>query len=312
MFLIPMLFLLATSAFCSFAEAAYFSLTRADRAAMKDGKPMARLAESLSHAPDQLLSTILFVNLIASLLYYTLVGIWGFQLEASGNAGAAAGLAVCALFATIIFAEILPKDIALLNPRLVAELLSVPLYALRQVFRPLFPIFDTILLLSRRLFTPKFVVEPYLHSSDLERAVVLSKVDAQIIRREQSVLQNILKLSEMHNEELMRPRTMQKFFKPPVTLSTIAQYLAEEQVDLDSQGDSPIPGGFLWITDPATDELASAVSFRRYVPPDLEQPEQVWDEHSAPVLFVPWTGTVAETLDRMRQTGTEAAAVVNE
>jgi len=105
---------------------------------------------------------------------------------------------------------------------------------------------------------------------------------------------------------------MQKFFKPPVTLSTIAQYLAEEQVDLDSQGDSPIPGGFLWITDPATDELASAVSFRRYVPPDLEQPEQVWDEHSAPVLFVPWTGTVAETLDRMRQTGTEAAAVVNE
>ena len=56
---------------------------------------------------------------------------------------------------------------------------------------------------------------------DLERAVEVSTTNASLLKQEQVVLQNIVLLSEIRADELMRPRTQFLLFRPPVSLADL-------------------------------------------------------------------------------------------
>lgn len=294
--LVPLLILLCISAFFSSSEAAYFSLKETDRNRLKTGGALARLAESLTHDWERLLSTILFGNLVVNLLFFTLSTIWVLQLQKDGQTTYAGIVAVVSFIAILTLGEMLPKDISILKPTFFAVLWSLPLSIIYKVLAPLVPVFNTVNLLSRRLLFPDFEKEPYLQGSDMERALELSKSDATLLRREQTVLQNILSLSSIRNEELMRPRTLLKIHAPPVYFSDLQEEYKDRMMD------------YIWISETDTDELASAVSINRIA----GNAKTVWNANSAPVIYVPWKGTIAQSFEIMLESKIHAAAVLNE
>jgi CBS domain containing-hemolysin-like protein len=78
--------------------------------------------------------------------------------------------------------------------------------------------------------------------------------------------------------------------------------------DLTLQGNVP-PGGYLLITEPDTDEIASAIPLDRYTG---NSDSTVWDAQSNPVVYVPWRMKASHVLETLQKEKKEVAAVVNE
>ncbi|MGL6196482.1 MAG: CNNM domain-containing protein, partial [Thermoguttaceae bacterium] len=336
--IISMIVLMVASAFFSSAEAAYFSLTRSDRKSLAAGGRLAKTANKLAADAERLLSVILLGNQIVNLLYFTLSTIIVFQIQQQGDYTVSVIFAIGTLLAIIVFSEMLPKDLAVLCPRYFAVFYAAPLSLLVRFFRPVLPLFDAVNRSSRRLFFPEFKKEPYLRISDLEQVLEFSKDDAALLRREQKVLQNIVQISDTNVEELMCPRLRLHFFKPPITIQEAAKQIGAELLET----------GYLFISEKNSDELASAVSLKRVYSSfvntnasdsktsDRNKESQKselskrrtqtdttptaffsisdvkFEDDSAPVVYVPWTISVAGVLDILMTDEKEVAAVLNE
>lgn len=288
--------LLVCSGLFSASEAALFFLRPGDRRAMQRGSTGERVADQLLSNPDRLLSAILFWNLLVNTAYFTLASISTLQLERSetwGNSWAVA-FGVAALLLMILFGELLPKSIGVIVSRQFARAVAIPLSIAVRVLDPLMPLLEGANLFSRRLLLPHFQKESYLGIHDLERAIQLSISDAELLRQEQTVLNNIVLLSDIRVDEWMRPRTQFQTFRPPVHLS-------------DVQG-KELRSGYLLITEFKLDEISRSVRLADV----WEMPARNIDRLAVPVLYIPWCTTVAHTLERMQRLERDVAVIVNE
>jgi putative hemolysin len=292
--LLSMLVLLLCSAFFSASEAAIFSLRRAHRRELAVGSKAQQIVAALLDDPDRLLTAVLFWNLLMNLAIFTIGSIISIEMQQEGYTGAAGAFAVGTLVAVILFGEMLPKSLGVLQPQRLAAWLAIPLAATIRVVNPLLPVFRLVTLLSRRLLCPNFQPEPYLHVRDLERAVKLSGADTSLVEQEQRVLESIVQLSDIRAEELMRPRTQFLVYRPPVTLA-----------DLKAR---PPLGGYLLVAETDSDEVAAAIDLD-----DLWRiPEGRIDLLAEPVVYVPWSTRAADVLELLRRRKREVAAVINE
>jgi len=294
--LIAMFVLIGGSAFFSGSEAAMFYLRPSDLRRLNDGTTSQQIAAGLLNDPDRLLSAVLFWNLVINVSYFAIAAIAGLRLRdhPMGGNTLAAMFSLTALLTIIFFSEMLPKSVAVLSPRRIAGFIAIPLAISVRLITPLMPLLRTVNLLSRRLIWPQFEPEPYIEVTDLEQAIQLSTTDAKLLEQEQRALQNIVQLSDTRVDELMRPRVQTETFRPPVSID-------------DLRGRFP-PSGYLLITEPESDDVASALFLS-----DLSDVPASHLEHKAEaVLCVPWCASAAETLDEMENRDREVAAVVNE
>jgi CBS domain containing-hemolysin-like protein len=294
--LIAMGVLIGCSGFFSASEAALFFLGPPDRQRLATGNRPQRMAAELLADPDGLLSAILFWNLVTNVLYFTIASIVSFDIQRRPGEAEVAGLfAFGSLMTLIFFSEMLPKTVGVLRPRFLSACVSVPLTGAVRLIGPLMPTLKFANDASRRLIWPRFEAEAYLEVTDLERAVELSTTtDAALLKREKTVLQNIVSLSTIRADELMRPRTRFLSFCPPVSIG-------------DLEGRKP-PSGYVLITEQDNEEIAGAVplsAIASFPPDNLER-------HAAAVIFVPWCSTVSDTLEQMRMRDCQVAAVINE
>jgi Mg2+/Co2+ transporter CorB len=244
---ITMAFLIACSGFFSASEAALFYLPARDRRDMFTGTAAEKIAATLLTNPDRLLSAVLFWNLVVNIAYFAIASICAIRIEKIEQLGQAGAVtfAITSLLTIIFCSEMLPKSVAVLKPRSMAGLVSIPLSVAVRAVDPLMPLLQSVNLVSRRLIWPGFEPEPMMEVNDLERAIEHSGNDAALIKQEQAVLQNIVQLSTIRVEEWMRPRTQFVSFRPPVKLT-----------DLD--GDLP-PSGYLLVTEPDSSEIEKAI-----------------------------------------------------
>ena len=292
--LVAMGILILCSAFFASSEVALFYLNQSERRKLAEGNRRQRIAAGLLVEPDRLLTAVLFWNLVVNLAYFSLASIISIRLEREGDNAAAVSFALGSLLVIIIFSEMLPKSLAVLQPGRLAALLAIPLAAAVRLLRPVLPALHLANLLSRRLLFPRFRPEPYLQVGDLERAVQLSTSDADLLEHEQRVLQNLVLLSEIRAEELMRPRIQFLSFRPPVSLA-------------DLKGRMP-RSGYLLVTEPDSEEVAAAIPLRSL----SNIPDEHLEYHAEAVVYVPWCTTVAEVLEVMQREERQVAAVVNE
>lgn len=286
--------LILASGFFSSSEAALFSLDRRERRQLAGGGQAARTALRLLDDPDRLLTAVLFWNLLINLVYFAIVSMISLRFDREGQGAIGAALTVGALLALIVFSEMLPKTLAVLVPRNVARIVAVPLAASVRALDPVLPALRTANLLSRRLFCPTFEPESYLQVGDLERAVQLSTGNAALLQQEQQVLENLVLLSEIRVEELMRPRTNCQVFRPPVSLA-----------DLEGQ---LTPSGYLLVTEPDSDEVAGAIALKSL----SVVPSEHLEAYAHAVPYVPWCTSVAAVLDTVFRGPSGVAAVINE
>ena len=316
-----MLLAALVSAFCSAAEAVFFSLSSHDRREFQSGSRFQRMAAGLAAQSGKILPALLLCNLTANLILFACSTIVAIDLKNDGHAREAGLFVLATLFGVIIVCEITPKSLGVTIPRLLAPLMALPLSLLTCVIAPAIPFLEQVNLLTQRLFFPNLKPESHLQVSDLERMIELTpsrkkqpsagqvarslsllpgdaEQPATLLKREQQVLRNIIGLSDATAEEMMRPRTRLRLFKPPVTLASL-------------QGRVP-PGGYLLITEPDTDEIASAIPLDRFTGGHGSTETIVWDAQSNSVVYVPWRMKASHVLETLQKEKKEVAAVVNE
>ena len=246
--------------------------------------------------PERLLTAVLFWNLVINVIYFSTASITGLQLEREPGIGEtdAVVFTFLALLLIILFSEMVPKSLGMVSARTLTRLVGLPLGAAVRMVDPLMPVLQTTNLLSRRLLWPRFHPEQYLAVADLERAIKLSTTDAQLLEQEQTVLQNIVALSDMRVDETMRPRLQFRSFTPPVLLR-------------DLEGQLP-PSGYLLVTDSDNDAVVGAIRLGEL----SDVPESHLERLAESVIYVPWFHTVANVLQQMMTRDRQVAAVVNE
>ena len=294
--LIAMLVLIGCSGFFSASEAALFYLKPSVRRGLRNGSPSEQAAGILLRNPDRLLSAVLFWNLLINITYFTISSIVALRLEQDDNLGQSWSIAFASFsLLTIIFlSEMLPKSLAVLKPLAITRLVSLPLSLAVRLLDPLMPLLQNINTVSKRILAPGFKSEPYLETTDLERAIELTgDNDASVIKQEQAVLQNIVQLSKIRVDEWMRPRTQFVKYRPPVSL-----------LDLRSVPAS----GYLLVTEPDSEEIEKAIRLDNL----FQLPEENVERLAEPVLYLPWSATVADALEKMSHRDREVTVVVNE
>ncbi len=294
--LVAMLVLIGLSAFFSASEAALFYLRPSERNQLENGNVGERVAARLLNDPDRLLSAVLFWNLVVNILYFALSSVVAIQLEKQSASGPAVAFsfALGSLITIIFLSEMLPKSLAVLRPLAISGRVSLPLSVAVRLTDPVMPLMRGLTRISRRLIWPGFQSEPYMELADMERAIQISSDDHSIVRQEQTVLNNIVKLGDIRVDEWMRPRTHFDIFPPHVALS-------------DLQGKIP-PSGYLLVTETDSEEIEKA--FRLDSVTRLEAKDI--DSLAQPVMYLPWTATVADALQGLSREQCQVATVVNE
>jgi CBS domain containing-hemolysin-like protein len=294
--LIGMGLLICCSAFFSASEAALFYLRPSARRQLATGNASQRAADKLLVDPDRLLSAVLFWNLVINIAYFAISSMCSIKIDKDESLGQswAIAFAIGSLLAIIFFSEMLPKSIAVINAASIVKAVGLPLSFAVRAIDPLMPILTTANLISRRILWPGFTPEANLEVADIERAIEISGKDQSVIRQEQAVLQNMVHLSDIRIDEWMRPRTQFEVFKPPVNLQ-------------DLNGQIP-PSGYLLVTEPASEEIEKAIR--------LDNHHKLSDENlekfAEPILYLPWSATVADALEKMSHKDREVTVVLNE
>ena len=291
------LLLMIASGFFSGSEAAYFSLSMAQRGSLAKSKLAAdRVAVALLSDSERLLMGVLFWNLIINLSYFALVShvtiLLGQQRPDSGPL--LASIAFGALLAIILFGEFLPKSVAVSYPLVIARLVAIPLALAIRALSLIMPVLELITEASRRLLWPGLQPEPYLSAADLNRVVTLSAGEDSLMDTESQVLQNIIQLKEIRAEEWMRPRTQYLTFSPPIDWAQLGSQLT--------------PSGYMLVTSRQGGEIVGYVDLRNLAPRDFTS----LAAQQKLVLVVPWCTNIADTLQRLCKTNRRVAVIVNE
>ncbi|WP_437204775.1 CNNM domain-containing protein [Planctomicrobium sp. SH664] len=291
---LAMLALVGASGFFSASETALFYLSREELRRMQSGHASERLAASLMRDPDRLLTVVLFWNLIVNLTYFAVNLVTAKHLIAAQQSTAAVVIGLVGVAGLILLGEVGPKSLAVLYPRPIAVVASVPLVIASRLLDPVLPLFRGITTALRRAMAPNLVPEPYLQIEDIERAIETSELGGEMVRLEQLLLSRLLELSDMTARELMRPRGTYPVWQSPVHLEHLRQ-----------RGLIP---ELLLICGADRDTIEKALPLY-----ELSQlPQRNLEAIADNVIYVPWCETVASTLATLRRELVSVACVVNE
>jgi len=292
--LMAMVVLTLVSSFFSASETALFYLSRDELRVLRIGKPRERVVADLLSNPDRLLTGVLFWNLVINLSYFAVSIVVAQRLSRAGWTAFAGGYGALSLVAIILFGEVLPKSLAVVARQRLATLVGWPLAASLRLIDPISDGLNVVTLVARRTFWPHLVREPYLRAEDLERAVRNSELSADVIRQERFVLHNILDLTDITAEEVMRPRGSYVCLPVPVGLDDLhGEVPSSDYVAVRSDHDETIDG---------------AIPLAGFSALPCEHLENAAED----VVNVPWCATVADTLQQMRDRFCSVAVVVNE
>ncbi len=286
--------LMLFSGFFSASEAALFYLRDRDLRQLARGNPRQVAVAKLMESPEQVLSAILFWNLLVNMAAFALLSMVSLRLEESGQTIAAVVFAFGGVFAIIFFSEMLPKCIAVLTPQSFATLCAGPIAISLRVVSPLLPMLTAINTLTLRLVWPGLRPEPYLSLNDLERAVQMSGTDTTLDSSQRRALEHIVSLADRRIDEWMRPSGSLPRFSPPLTLEQLRERSWE----------SP----YVLISEPDSDEIAKSL----WLPGLATNRQKRLDVLADPVIYVPWCTSVAAVVERLAKENLQVAAVVNE
>jgi putative hemolysin len=292
--MVAMLALMACSAFLAASETALFFLSHDEIRAFRVGRARERAAVSLLSDPDRVLTGILFWNLVVNLVYFAISVVVSERLLAGHHPAAASIFGLVSLLVLLLCGEVVPKVTAALLRRSLAPLVAWPIAAIVRLLDPALPLFRGLILIARRTVLPHVRQEAFLSAEDLENAVNVSELSAEMIRQEKQILHNILDLSEIRAEEIMRPRGTYAAHRAPVRTADLA-------------GKTP-PGDYIAVVRKGSDDVDGAIALATF----SLVPDDRLDDAAEEVVHVPWCATLATVLTLLREQVASVASVVNE
>lgn len=289
-----LILLLLLSAMFSASETAFFALTAAERAQLRQGSAAARRAVALVGRANDMLSAILLGNLVVN------VAIGAVTTAICLRRFGAGGLAIAVPAATLLLlmvGEITPKLVALRARRRLVLILQMPLGVWVAVAGPLVKGLTVLLeRLLRRLPWDRAGSRPFT-TMELQTACDLATEDGLLTETEGNFLARLLQLADLEVKHVMTPRpdvvTLERGWDRRRILAEAQRAGFNRYPVVTAPG--AMPSGLFHVKD-----LLSV------------RDEQPLLGPLRPLLFVPESKDAAALLAQMRAGASHLAAVVDE
>ncbi|MBW2108378.1 MAG: HlyC/CorC family transporter [Deltaproteobacteria bacterium] len=286
--------LLVCSGSFSATETALFCLDRVERRRLRHARTRrARLIARALERPRELLSTILLGNTFVNVATSSVAVLVFTQLVPSHSVSAA--IVVDSLL-VLLLGEIIPKTIAVGQPKPLAMTAIVPLHAFSRVSRPVVAVFDRAAgVILRMLKVPEEHGEA-LSPSELE--VLFDEADRQdaITSQERRMVRNIMQFSQTTAAEVMTPR-----------VDVVAALLTMSRQDLANlmveAHHSRIP-----ICEGSLDHVVGFVSTKEF----FLNPDRDMEQLIKPVAIFPEGAKVHKVFRHMQKNRINMAVIVDE
>lgn len=198
------LVLLAISALFSAAETA---LTGASRSRMhqleREGDKAAGRVNRLMEKQETMIGSVLLGNNVINILASALAT--DFLTKAIPGAWGVAAATVIMTVLVLVFAEVLPKTVAIARPDDVARVLAPPILLVVKVFGPVIFGIQWVIWRTLRLFGVKVAAEPdaAMAQAEIRGAVEYHHSEGLVEARDRRMLGGILDLQDMDVSEIM-------------------------------------------------------------------------------------------------------------
>ncbi len=295
--IILMLVLLASSAFFSGSETAFFNLSRRQIKQLKESKHrLSKLVASLLGKPGHLLNSFLFGNMTVNVLFYAVSSVLTIRVKEHGTIIAAV-VAVLSFTSLVLFGEILPKSIAFANSRAISIITALPAYVCVKLFGPLEFLFKILILEpTLRLFLGPSRHPKSITIAEFRSLIETTRREGLISADENRLLTEIIELGFLKVRHVMRPRV--DMIACEVTESTQS---ARRKMEENRLTKMPV----------YVDQIDNVIGLI-YLRQILLNENVTLDKIVQNVNFVPEQKTVESLLEFFRRSKTDIAIVVDE
>ena len=297
-FMFIVLVLLLLSALISSAESAFFSLSPKETNQIKqENSSTSKLIIDLLNMPNELLATILITNnflnvgivilssFIINYFFPFADNYFKFFLEVIGIT-----------LLILLWGEVIPKIFAVKNPKKVSKIMARPLYYLYK-FAVVYWIVNA-LVKSSKLFSGSKKATVNLSSSDLEKAVAITKEETE--DEEHKILEGIVKFGKTEASQIMKPRVEVAAVDLEMKFSEIKQFV------LDC-GFSRIP-----VYKETADQVVGILYIKDLLPYLNQDDKFNWKSTLRKPFFIPENKKINDLLQEFKNLKMHLSIVVDE
>lgn len=287
-----------------FLAAAEMSLSAANRIRLMqkadEGQKKAQLAVDLIQKPSEFLPVILLLMLVADTGIASIVTVLAASLMPLGPA-IATGIVTLTIF---IYAEMIPKTLAINNPERMVLLVVKPVKFMTKIFYPLAYVFIRIANFFVRVIGGTTVRRPFVTEEEIKMMVSVGAEEATIEEEEKEMIHSIFEFGDTIVREVMVPR--------PDMIVVESKATIEEVLDLIIKvGHSRIP-----VFEESIDNVIGLIYAKDLlIYLNRAKPgkaDVVLKKLLRPAYFVPETKKVSELLKEMQHKKSHMAIVLDE
>jgi len=196
--------LLLLSGFFSGSETALIGIGKIRaRALLKRGVRGAETIDKLANEPEAILTTVLIGNNIVNIAAAAIATSIAIDFFGSYGVGIATGVMTLLI---LIFAEIMPKTIAVHHAERISILISKPLGILTSIFQPLIKAVSVITAAFEKLLGFKLHRKRLMTEEEMETMLDIGEEEGAIEEDEKEMMMGVLKLDEIVVKQVMTPR----------------------------------------------------------------------------------------------------------
>ncbi len=202
-----------------------------------------------------------------------------------------------------LFADLMPRRLAMSNTEAIAVKLVRPMIFLIFVLKPIIWIFDGAANIIFKLLGISTLRQDDMTSEDIY-AVMNAGAEAGVIKhQEHHLIENIFEMQERTVTSVMNPREHVVYFDSKASTEQIVKVMIEQPHNK-----------FLVCTDDDLEHTIGYVESRSFLAAILEQQQVCLTDKALlkPALFIPDTLSLFEVLETFKSTGADFAVIVNE
>jgi len=296
--IVLMLLLLAGSAFFSGAETAFFNLSRRQVNLLKKSEhKLQKLAVRLLNKPRQLLSCLLFGNMIVNVLFFAVASVLTVRVRQQIGVIAAVVNACLTFCLLVLFGEILPKSLAYANSKSISVTTALPVFMCLKVFTPILLVFRFLIIepVIRLFLGAAKPVKP-VTTGEFKSLIEQVRKRGLITADENKLLTEIIEFGFLKVRDCLRPRVDMVACAVTESAQTARGLMLKNHL-------TKLP-----VYVRTIDNIVGLVHLRQL----LLRPDTPLDKLVRRVRYVPEQKTVESLLEFFRRTHTDTAIVVDE
>lgn len=206
-------------------------------------------------------------------------------------------IVVIVTFLSIIFGELIPKQIGLLRSERIAKFVAAPMNVFAAITHPIVWLLNKISKLFFRIFNIKRSKDDAVTEEEIKTMIVEGAEAGTIEEAEQEIIERVFHLGDRNITSLMTHRSDIIWFNLDDTEDDIKEKIIKE------------PHSVYPICDGEIDNIKGVVSIKDlYVSPD----NTVFKDIMIPALFVPENNTAYQVLETFKQSKLHCCFIVDE